>query len=46
MRKEGSRLLTYAATGEWATNVAARGEILDLLAWSDLHEFFTTSIPC
>ena len=32
VRKEGSRLLTYAATGEWATNVAARGEILDLLA--------------
>lgn len=32
VRKEGSRLLTYAATGEWDTNVAARGEILDLLA--------------
>ena len=32
VRKEGSRLLTYAAPGEWDTNVAARGEILDLLA--------------
>lgn len=32
VRKEGSRLLTYAATGEWAQDVAARGEILDLLA--------------
>jgi GTP cyclohydrolase I len=32
VRKEGSRLLTYAATGEWASDVAARGEILDLLA--------------
>ncbi len=32
VRKEGSRLLTYAATGLWAADVAARGEILDLLA--------------
>ena len=32
VRKEGSRLLTYAAAGEWASDVAARGEILDLLA--------------
>ena len=32
VRKEGSRLLTYAATGEWASDIAARGEILDLLA--------------
>jgi len=32
VRKEGSRLLTYAATGLWASDVAARGEILDLLA--------------
>jgi GTP cyclohydrolase I len=32
VRKEGSRLLTYAATGLWADNVEARREILDLLA--------------
>ena len=32
VRKEGSRLVTYAATGLWAKDVAARGEILDLLA--------------
>jgi len=32
VRKDGSRLLTYAATGEWASDIAARGEILDLLA--------------
>ena len=32
VRKEGSRLLTYAATGLWASDAAARGEILDLLA--------------
>jgi GTP cyclohydrolase I len=32
VRKEGSRLLTFAATGEWASDIAARGEILDLLA--------------
>jgi len=32
VRKEGSRLLTYAATGLWAQDAAARREILDLLA--------------
>ena len=32
VRKEGSRLLTYAATGLWDSDVSARGEILDLLA--------------
>jgi len=32
VRKEGSRLVTYAACGEWSTDVAARREILDLLA--------------
>jgi GTP cyclohydrolase I len=32
VRKEGSRLVTYAATGLWANDVAARREILDLLA--------------
>jgi GTP cyclohydrolase I len=32
VRKEGSRLVTYAATGEWAKDAAARREILDLLA--------------
>lgn len=32
VRKEGSRLVTYAATGAWANDVAARREILDLLA--------------
>ena len=32
VRKEGSRLVTYAAAGEWAKDVAARREILDLLA--------------
>jgi GTP cyclohydrolase IA len=32
VRKEGSRLVTYAATGSWATDAAARREILDLLA--------------
>ena len=32
VRKEGSRLVTYAATGLWAQDVAARREILDLLA--------------
>jgi len=32
VRKEGSRLVTYAATGLWADNVEARREILDLMA--------------
>jgi len=32
VRKEGSRLVTYAATGIWANDGAARREILDLLA--------------
>jgi GTP cyclohydrolase I len=32
VRKEGSHLLTYAATGLWADDAAARREILDLLA--------------
>jgi GTP cyclohydrolase I len=32
VRKEGSRLVTYAATGLWADDVSARREILDLLA--------------
>ena len=32
VRKEGSRLLTYAAKGLWASDVAARGEILALLS--------------
>jgi GTP cyclohydrolase I len=32
VRKEGSRLVTYAAKGLWAGDVAARREILDLLA--------------
>ena len=32
VRKEGSRLLTYAATGAWEKDAAARREILDLLA--------------
>jgi GTP cyclohydrolase I len=32
VRKEGSRLVTYAATGLWADDVDARREILDLLA--------------
>lgn len=31
VRKEGSRLVTYAATGLWEKDAAARGEILDLL---------------
>ena len=31
VRKEGSRVLTYAARGVWAQDVAARREILDLL---------------
>ncbi|HZN54871.1 MAG TPA: GTP cyclohydrolase I [Candidatus Polarisedimenticolaceae bacterium] len=32
VRKEGSRLLTYAATGRWSEDAAARREILDLIA--------------
>jgi GTP cyclohydrolase I len=32
VRKEGSRLLTYAAAGLWADDAAARREILDLIA--------------
>ena len=32
VRKEGSRLVTYAATGLWESDAAARREILDLLA--------------
>jgi GTP cyclohydrolase I len=32
VRKEGSRLVTYAATGLWAKDPGARREILDLLA--------------
>jgi GTP cyclohydrolase I len=32
VRKEGSRLVTYAATGAWDADAAARREILDLLA--------------
>ncbi len=32
VRKEGSRLVTFAATGLWANDVAARREIFDLLA--------------
>jgi len=32
VRKEGSRLVTYAATGLWNQDAAARREILDLLA--------------
>jgi len=32
VRKEGSRLVTYAASGLWAEDAAARREILDLLA--------------
>jgi GTP cyclohydrolase I len=32
VRKEGSRLVTYAATGLWADDAEARREILDLLA--------------
>jgi len=32
VRKEGSRLVTYAATGLWADDVSARREILDLVA--------------
>jgi GTP cyclohydrolase I len=32
VRKEGSRLVTYAATGLWADDPAARREILDLVA--------------
>lgn len=32
VRKEGSRLLTYAATGLWDRDPAARREILDLVA--------------
>jgi len=32
VRKEGSRLVTYAATGRWLDDAAARGEILDLMA--------------
>jgi GTP cyclohydrolase I len=31
VRKEGSRLVTYAATGLWEKDAAARGEILGLL---------------
>ncbi len=31
VRKEGSRLLTYHATGLWSQDAAARREILDLL---------------
>jgi GTP cyclohydrolase I len=32
VRKEGSRLVTYASTGAWSNDAAARREILDLLA--------------
>jgi GTP cyclohydrolase I len=32
VRKEGSRLVTYAATGLWDKDAVARREILDLLA--------------
>jgi len=32
VRKEGSRLVTYAATGAWENDPVARHEILDLLA--------------
>jgi GTP cyclohydrolase I len=32
VRKEGSHVITYAATGLWADDAAARREILDLLA--------------
>jgi GTP cyclohydrolase I len=32
VRKEGSRLVTYQATGAWASDAPARREILDLLA--------------
>ena len=32
VRKEGSRLVTYAATGRWADHVEERREIFDLLA--------------
>jgi len=32
VRKEGSRLVTYAAKGLWAEDAAARREILDLIA--------------
>lgn len=32
VRKEGSRLVTYAATGSWKDDAAARREILDLMA--------------
>lgn len=32
VRKEGSRLVTYAARGSWADDAAARREILDLFA--------------
>ena len=32
VRKEGSRLVTYAATGLWTDDAVARGEILDMLA--------------
>lgn len=32
VRKEGSRLVTYAAAGLWDADAAARGEILDLIA--------------
>lgn len=32
VRKEGSRLVTYAAKGLWESDAAARREILDLLA--------------
>ena len=31
VRKEGSRLLTWAAAGAWKDDAAARGEILDRL---------------
>jgi GTP cyclohydrolase I len=31
VRKEGSRLVTYAARGLWAQDLAARGEILNIL---------------
>jgi len=32
VRKEGSRLVTYAVAGLWSQDAALRGEILDLLA--------------
>ncbi len=32
VRKEGSRLVTYQAAGAWASDAAARREVLDLLA--------------